>query len=88
MSSADIATPTPEAICAQLQEQTLQACRVARSAAGIVAEGIATGVASVLDGVREREKELDTLDRVIDQGVTSVITQAGAEHARELLACL
>jgi len=28
------------------------------------------------------------LDRVIDQGVTSVITQVGPEHARELLACL
>ena len=53
----------------------MQACRVARGAAGIVAEGIATGVASVLDGVREREKELDTLDREIDQRVTSVITQ-------------
>ena len=88
MSSAETVPPSPEAICAELQEQTLQACRVARIAAGIVAEGIATGVTSVLDGVREREKELDTLDRVIDQGVTSVITQVGPEHARELLACL
>ncbi len=88
MSSANPTLPTPEAICAQLQEQTLEACRIAKAAAGIVAEGIATGVASVLDGVRDREKELDTLDRVIDQGVTSIITQADAEHARELLACL
>ena len=45
-------------------------------------------MASVLDGVRDREKELDTLDRVIDQGVTSVITQVDEAHARELLACL
>jgi len=88
MSSANPTLPNPEAICAQLQEQTLQACRIAKAAAGIVAEGIATGVASVLDGVRDREKELDNLDRIIDQGVTSIITQAGAEHARELLACL
>src|ERR1700683_4693543 len=88
MSSADLLAPTPESVCAHLQEQTLQACRVARIAAGIVAEGIATGVWAVLDGVREGEKELDTLDRVIDQAVTSVITQAGPEHARELLACL
>ena len=88
MSSANPAVPNSEAVCAQLQEDTLQACRVARAAAGIVAEGIATGVASVLDGVREREKELDNLDRTIDQGVTSIITQAGPEHARELLACL
>lgn len=88
MGSADLATPSPEQICAHLQEQTLQACRVARIAAGIVAEGIATGVSSLLDGVREREKELDTLDREIDQGVTAVITKVSEEHARELLACM
>jgi phosphate transport system protein len=87
MSSADIAAHS-NAICAELQEQTLQACRVAKSAAGIVAEGIATGVTSVLDVVREREKELDNLDHLIDQGVTSVITQVSAEQARQLLACL
>ncbi len=75
-------------ICAEIQEQTLEGCRVARIAAGIVAEGIATGVASVLEGVRKREKELDTLDREIDDRVTSVITQVSAERARELLACL
>jgi len=88
MSSAELVPPNPDAICAQLREQTLQACQVARIAAGIVAEGIATGVPSLLDGVREREKELDTLDRVIDQGVTSVITKVSEDQARELLACL
>jgi len=79
---------SPDTICAAIQEQTLEACRVARAAAATVAEGIATGVVSVLDGVRDREKELDRLDREIDERVTSVITQAGPEHARELLACL
>jgi phosphate transport system protein len=88
MSLAELAPPNPDAIRAHLQEQTLQACRVARIAAGIVAEGIATGVPSVLDGVREREKELDILDREIDQGVTAIITKVNEEHARELLACL
>src|SRR5271167_4223923 len=87
MSSTET-VPTPNAICTELREQTLQACRVARIAAGIVAEGIATGVPSLLDGVREREKELDDLDRLIDQGVTSIITKVNEEHARELLACL
>ena len=88
MSLAETVPPSPEAICAELQEQTLQACRIARSAAGIVAEGIATGVSSVLDGVRQKEKELDDLDHIIDQGVTSVITQVSPESARQLLACL
>lgn len=88
MSSAESSPPSPEAICAQLQEQTLQACKVAQAAAGIVAEGIATGVSSLLDGVRQREKDLDALDREIDQTVTSVITKVSEAHARELLACL
>jgi phosphate transport system protein len=88
MSSAELVSPSPDTICAELREQTLQACRVARIAAGIVAEGIATGVPSLSDGVRKREKELDTLDRLIDQGVTSIITKVDEEHARELLACL
>ena len=88
MSSADFAPPSPAAVCDELREQTLLACRVARIAAGIVAEGIATGVPSLLDGVRVREKELDDLDHLIDQGVTSIITKVNEEHARELLACL
>src|SRR5271169_6674897 len=88
MSSAEEESPNPEEICAYLQAQTLQACQVARIAAGIVAEGIATGVSSLLEGVRQREKELDSLDREIDQGVTSVITKVSEAHARELLACL
>jgi len=88
MSTAQNPPILPDDACRQIREQTLEACRVARTAAGIVAEGIATGVAKVLDGVREREKELDNLDREIDERVTSVITQAGPEQARELLACL
>ena len=76
---AELVSPSPDTICAELREQTLQACRVARIAAGIVAEGIATGVPSLSDGVREREKELDTLDRLIDQGVTSIITKVDEE---------
>jgi len=88
MSSADSTSPSPEEVCEYLEQQTLQACKVARMAAGIVAEGIATGVSSLLDGVRQREKELDTLDREIDQGVTSVITKVTEDRARRLLACL
>ena len=57
MSSAESAPiPSPEEIGAHLQEQTLQACQVARMAAGIVAEGIATGVPSLLDGVRSARR--------------------------------
>jgi phosphate transport system protein len=88
MSSADSTPSSPEEICEHLEQQTLKACQVARTTAGVVAEGIATGVASLLDGVRRNEIELDTLDREIDQGVTSVITKVTEERARRLLACL
>ena len=88
MSAPDPISPSPDEVCEYLEQQTLQACQVARMAAGIVAEGIATGVSSLLDGVRQREKELDTLDREIDQGVTSVITKVTEDRARRLLACL
>lgn len=88
MSAADAVPLNPGQIKAELQQQTLQACHVARTAAGIVAEGIATGVPSLLEGVREREKELDALDRCIDQGVTAIITKVDEEQACELLASL
>ena len=84
----DSVLPNPRDLCIHLQQRTLQACKLAQSAAGIVAEGIATGVPSLLDGVRDRERELDALDRDIDQGVTSVITRVNESDARELLACL
>ena len=85
---SNVEPSSPEQVSAHLQERTLEACQLARKAAGIVAEGIATGVASLLDGVREREKELDALDREIDQGVTNIITKVSEQTARELLACM
>lgn len=49
---------------------------MAKEAAATAAEGIATGSSPLLSTLREREKELDTLDREIDAGVTDAITQA------------
>ncbi len=43
---------------------------------------------SLLASIREREKELDTLDMEIDAGVTAAITQVTETEARELLACM
>jgi phosphate transport system protein len=88
MSTDKLSATSPEKVAALLRAQTLEACRVARKAAGLVAEGIATGVANLLDGVRQLEKELDGLDHDIDQGVTAIITKVSEEEARELLACL
>ncbi len=88
MNSFDPVLQDSEAVRTRVHEQTLGACRIARAAAGIVAEGIATGVPSLFDGVRAREQDLDNLDHEIDQDVTAVITRVNEEQARELLACL
>jgi phosphate transport system protein len=87
MSTA-IKSPAPEPAYSHLVRLTIQACRVAKDAAGAAAEGIATGSNALLASLRQREKELDTLDMEIDDGVTNAITQVSAVEARELLACM
>ena len=88
MSTASIKSPAPEPLYAQLIRRTVEACQVAKEAAAAAAEGIATGSSTLLNSIRQREKELDTLDREIDSGVTTAITQVTESEARELLACM
>jgi len=88
MSTATVKGPGPDSSHASLVKRTIEACRVAKEAAGTAAEGIATGSSPLLNTLREREKELDTLDMEIDAGVTTVITQVSELEARELLACM
>jgi phosphate transport system protein len=87
MSTA-IKSPVPEPAYSHLVRLTIQACHVAKEAAGAAAEGIATGSTPLLASLRQREKELDTLDMEIDDGVTNAITQVSGTEARELLACM
>ncbi len=88
MTSAAVNTPFPERPYSHLVTRTIEACHVAKEAAGTAAEGIATGSSALLGTLREKEKQLDTLDREIDDGVTLAITQVTEPEARELLACM
>jgi phosphate transport system protein len=88
MSTATVKSPPPEPAYSHLVRLTVQACQVAKEAAGAAAEGIATGSPALLNSLRQREKELDKLDMEIDDGVTNAITQVSAPEARELLACM
>ena len=88
MSTASIKSPAPGPSHSQLVRRTVEACQVAKEAAAAAAEGIATGSSALLHSIRQREKELDTLDMEIDDGVTTAITQVTAPEARELLACM
>lgn len=77
----------PELDHSVVVELTIRACQTAKAATSAVAQAIANGP-EILDSVRVREEELDTLDREINEGVTSVITQVPPQQARELLTCL
>jgi phosphate transport system protein len=87
MSTA-VKTPDPEPAHQYIVRRTVEACRLAQEAAGAAAEGIATGSRALLNSLRKRERELDTLDMEIDNGVTTAITEVGPAEARELLACM
>jgi len=78
----------PEPAHHYIVRRTIEACRLAKESAGAAAEGIATGSNALLSSLRQRERELDTLDMEIDQGVTAAITEVGPAEARELLACM
>ena len=88
MSTAPIEIRQSESQHSRLVKLTIEACNLAKEAAGAAAEGIATGSVQLLNSLRQREKDLDNLDREIDAGVTTTITQVTDPEARELLACM
>lgn len=88
MGTATLQGTKAEPSYGHLVQRTIEACAVARDAASAAAEGIATGSSSLLNRLREREKELDKLDMEIDDGVTMAITHVTEAEARELLACM
>jgi phosphate transport system protein len=87
MSTA-VKLPAPDPSYAGLVKRTVEACELAREAAAIAAEGIATGSMSRLNAIRECEKELDAIDMEVDSGVTSTITRVPEAETRQLLACM
>src|ERR1022692_30496 len=88
MSTARVESLTPEPAHQHIVRRTIEACHLAKEAAGAAAEGIATGSAPLLNSLRQRERDLDTLDMEIDSAVTTVITEVDPAQARELLACM
>jgi phosphate transport system protein len=88
MSTVRVESLPPEPAHHQIVRRTVEACRLAKEAAGAAAEGIATGSAPLLNSLRQRERELDTLDMEIDSAVTTAITEVEPAEARELLACM
>src|ERR1700689_3617056 len=88
MSTASMKTPSSKPDCAALVKRTVEACELARQAAAIAAEGIATGSMSRLNDIRQCEKDLDAIDVEVDSGVTSNITRVPESETGLLLACM
>src|SRR5579864_670349 len=86
MSTASMKSPEPAHH--YIVRRTVEACHLAQEAAAAAAEGIATGSSALLNSLRQRERELDTLDSEIDNSVTTAITEVAPAEARELLACM
>src|SRR5436190_23514435 len=81
MSTVAKSSP-PERSYSHLVSRTIEAFRVAQHAAATAAEGIATASSPLLNTLRQRERELDCLDRVIDAGVTLMSDHVTESEAR------
>ncbi len=88
MAATSIKNPELHLSFAHLVRSTIDACEVAKEAAGLAAEGIATGSLLLINTIRQRERTLDKMDMEIDDGVTLAITKVSDLEARELLACM
>src|SRR5690349_22141888 len=67
---------------------TLRACQIAKAAAANAAEAVGTNVPDLYQAVENCEKELDQLDRELDQRICAALDDASALQRREMLACM
>jgi phosphate transport system protein len=65
-----------------------QACLVAKDSAANLHDYIENSSKMALLAVKDCEKELDRMERQVDQQITSAITDVSETEARQLLACL
>jgi len=72
----------------ELSAMVLRACLIARDAVFNVRDVIATGSRLAVLAIKDCEKELDQIERKIDEQLPGAITRVGEAKARELLACL
>jgi phosphate uptake regulator len=66
----------------------LRACLIARDAVFNVRDTLADGSRLAFLAIKDCEKELDQIERKMDEQLPGAITRVGEAKARELLACL
>ena len=72
----------------ELTGLVLQACLVGKDAAFNLRDFIENSSNMAFIAVKDCEKELDRMERRVDEQITSAITEVTEAEARELLACL
>ena len=72
----------------ELSALTLRACLIARDAVFNVRDFLNSGSRMAFLAIKDCEKELDQIERQIDEQLPEAITRVGETKARQLLACL
>src|SRR5262250_103188 len=72
----------------ELTELAIRGCLVARDAVFNVRDFLSTGSRIAFLAIKDCEKELDQIERKIDEQLPDAITRVGENKARQLLACL
>jgi phosphate transport system protein len=72
----------------ELSVLVMRGCLIARDSVFNVKEFLAGGSRLALLAIKDCEKELDQIERKIDEELPEAITRVGEAKARELLACL
>ena len=72
----------------ELTALVLRACLIARDAVFNVHDSLGGGSRLAFLAIKDCEKELDQIERKIDEQLPQAITRVGETKARELLACL
>jgi len=81
-------SPAQKTDASHIVELTNEAFTATQAAAALAAEGVAAPSDASLQRMREYERQLDSLDRDIDDLVTTSVCGCDEKQARELLACM
>src|SRR6266403_6016361 len=73
---------------AELMRMTLRACLIARDATFNIQDLLTNSSRMAFLAIRDCEKELDQIERQIDEQLPGAITRVNERTARQLLACL
>jgi phosphate transport system protein len=82
------ATAKASATQSELMRLTLKACLIARDAAFNIRDLLTNSSRMAFLAIRDCEKELDQIERQIDERLPGAITRVNESRARQLLACL